>query len=78
MKEAVERNLSHDDLDKLRRGDASGLAGVGTREDQLEIARDYLRATKDASQDAVDRVNQQLAAERAQVRRGHDQGVDHG
>ena len=78
LKEAVERNLSHDDLDKLRRGDARGLAGVGTREDQLEIARDYLRATKDASQDAVDRVNQQLAAERAQVRRGHDQGVDHG
>lgn len=78
LKEAVERTLSHDDLGKLRRGDATGLAGVGTREDQLEMARDYLRATKDASQDAVDRVNQQLAAERAQVRRGHDQGVDHG
>lgn len=78
LKEAVERNLSHDDLDKLRRGDARGLAGVGTREDQLEMARDYLRATKDASQSAVERVNEQLAAERAQTRRGHDQGVDHG
>jgi len=75
LREAIERTLTRDALDRLKRGDAEVLRGVGDREDQLTMARDYLRGLDAPGTDqALQRVNEALAAERDQVRqqRGHE------
>lgn len=77
LREAVERALTRDEIERLKRGDVDGLNGVGSREEQLAMARDYLRSTNDpTAQQGLDRVNEQLAAEREQQRRerGHEGG----
>lgn len=77
LREAVERALTRDEIERLKRGDVDGLNGVGNREEQLAMARDYLRSTNDpVAQQGLDRVNEQLAAEREQQRRerGHEGG----
>lgn len=77
LREAVERALTRDGIERLKRGDVDGLNGVGSREEQLAMARDYLRSTNDpTAQQGLDRVNEQLAAEREQQRRerGHEGG----
>ena len=77
LREAVERALTRDEIERLKRGDVDGLNGVGSRDEQLAIARDYLRSTNDpTAQQGLDRVNEQLAAEREQQRRerGHEGG----
>lgn len=77
LREAVERALTRDEIERLKRGDVDGLNGVGNREEQLAMARDYLRSTNDpTAQQGLDRVNEQLAAEREQQRRerGHEGG----
>lgn len=76
---AVEERLSASELDRLKRGDVSGLAGAGTREDQLTIAREYLKA-EGHSPDALRQVTQELRQEQetAHDRRGHAEGLDHG
>lgn len=75
LREAIERALTRDELDRLKRGDAEVLRGVGDREDQLTMARDYLRGLDAPGTDqALQRVNEALAAERDHVRqqRGHE------
>ncbi|WCR01281.1 relaxase/mobilization nuclease domain-containing protein (plasmid) [Paracoccus aestuarii] len=75
LREAIERMLTRDELDRLKRGDAEVLRGVGDREDQLTMARDYLRGLDAPGSDqALQRVNEALAAERDHVRqqRGHE------
>ena len=75
LREAIERTLTRDELDRLERGDAEVLHGVGDREDQLTMARDYLRGLDAPGTDqALQRVNEALAAERDHVRqqRGHE------
>ncbi len=77
LREAVERALTRDEIERLKRGDVDGLNGVGSRDEQLAMARDYLRSTNDpTAQQGLDRVNEQLAAEREQQRRerGHEGG----
>lgn len=77
LREAVERALTRHEIERLKRGDVDGLKGVGSREEQLAMARDYLRSTNDpTAQQGLDRVNEQLAAEREQQRRerGHEGG----
>lgn len=77
LREAVERVLTRDEIEALKRGDVAGLNGIGSREDQLAMARDYLRATNEpVAQQGLDRVTDQLAALRDQARRdrGHDGG----
>jgi len=61
----------------LKNGDAAVLRGVGDREDQLTLARDYLRASSDpTAQQGIERVSDELTAERDRVRqeRGHEGG----
>lgn len=80
LREAIERTLTREELAALKDGDASALRGVGDREDQLSMARDYLRATGEPeASHAIERVTEELAAERAQAReaRGHE-GPGHG
>jgi type IV secretion system T-DNA border endonuclease VirD2 len=77
LREAVERSLSREELAALKAGDADVLRGVGDREDQLTLARDYLRASNDpAARQGIDRVSGELAAERDRLRqeRGHEGG----
>ena len=69
--------MTREELAALKNGDASVLRGVGDRQDQLTIARDYLRATNDpGAQQGIERVNDALTAERDRVRqeRGHEGG----
>lgn len=77
LREAVEKALTRDELTALKNGDASVLRGVGDRQDQLTMARDYLRASNDpTAQHGIDRVSDELTAERDRVRqeRGHEGG----
>ncbi|WP_373947265.1 relaxase/mobilization nuclease domain-containing protein [Paracoccus marcusii] len=77
LREAVEKALTREELAALKNGDASVLRGVGDRQDQLTMARDYLRASNDpTAQQGIDRVNDELSAERVRVRqeRGHEGG----
>jgi type IV secretion system T-DNA border endonuclease VirD2 len=75
--EAIERLLTREELAALKSGDAEVLRGVGDREDQLTLARDYLRASNDpTAQQGIERVSDALTAERDRVRqeRGHEGG----
>ncbi|WP_347920266.1 relaxase/mobilization nuclease domain-containing protein [Paracoccus marcusii] len=75
LREAIERLLTREELAALKSGDAEVLRGVGDREDQLTLARDYLRASNDpTAQQGIDRVSDALTAERDRVRqeRGHE------
>lgn len=77
LREAIERTLTSSELERLKRGDVDALRGVGTRDEQLTLARDYLRSTNDpTAQQGLDRVNEQLSAERQHARRerGHEGG----
>ncbi|WP_347920174.1 relaxase/mobilization nuclease domain-containing protein [Paracoccus marcusii] len=77
LREAIERLLTREELAALKSGDAEVLRGVGDREDQLTLARDYLRASNDpTAQQGIDRVSDALTAERDRVRqeRGHEGG----
>ena len=65
---AIERLLTREELAALKNGDAEVLRGVGDREDQLTLARDYLRASNDpTAQQGIDRVSDALTAERDRV-----------
>ena len=77
LREAIERLLTREELAALKSGDAEVLRGVGDREDQLTLARDYLRASNDpTAQQGIERVSDALTAERDRVRqeRGHEGG----
>ena len=77
LREAIERLLTREELAALKNGDAAVLRGVGDREDQLTLARDYLRASNDpTAQQGIERVSDALTAERDRVRqeRGHEGG----
>ena len=77
LREAVEKALTRDELTALKNGDASVLRGVGDRQDQLTLARDYLRASDDlAARQGLSRVNDELSEERVRVlqERGHQGG----
>ena len=77
LREAIERSLTREELAALKNGDAAVLRGVGDREDQLTLARDYLRASSDpTAQQGIERVSDDLTAERDRVRqeRGHEGG----
>lgn len=77
LREAIERSLTREELAALKNGDAEVLRGVGDRQDQLTLARDYLRASNDpTAQQGIDRVTDELTAERDRVRqeRGHEGG----
>lgn len=77
LREAIERTLTRDELDRLTRGDVDVLRGVGDRDDQLTMARDYLRAASDpAARQGLERVREQLSEERERQRqeRGHEGG----
>lgn len=75
---AVEDRLTPDELARLRRGDVTVLEGVGTREDQLSVAREYLKADGH-SPEALRQVTRELHQEREVAHResGHDEGLDH-
>lgn len=75
---AVEDRLTPDELARLRRGDVTVLEGVGTREDQLSVAREYLKADGH-SPEALRQVTRDLHQEREVAHResGHDEGLDH-
>lgn len=78
LREAIERTLTPNELERLKRGEADVLEGVGNRQDQLTMARDYLRTSNEpSSKQALDRVNEELSAEREYHRRqrGHDGGA---
>lgn len=75
--EAIERSLTREELAALKNGNAAVLRGVGDRQDQLTMARDYLRASNDpTAQQGIERVSAELTAERDRVRqeRGHEKG----
>lgn len=77
LREAIERSLTRDELERLKRGDVETLRGLRDREDQLTMARDYLRAINDpAVRQGLERVNDALSEERERQRqeRGHDGG----
>ncbi|MBM3603280.1 MAG: hypothetical protein FJX25_00660 [Alphaproteobacteria bacterium] len=77
LREAIERALTREELAALKNGDAEVLRGVGDRQDQLTLARDYLRVSDDpTAQHGIDRVSDELTAERDRVRqeRGHEGG----
>ncbi|MBM3606308.1 MAG: hypothetical protein FJX25_16765 [Alphaproteobacteria bacterium] len=77
LRDAIERSLTRDELEQLKRGDVEALRGVGDREDQLTMVRDYLRATKDPTvKQGLDRVTEELGVERQRQRqeRGHEGG----
>ena len=75
---AVEDRLTPDEIARLRRGDISVLEGAGNREEQLTIAREYLKA-ESHSPEALRQVTRELHQEReiAHSQRGHDDGIDH-
>lgn len=77
LREAIERTLTSDELDRLKRGDVEVLRGIGDRDDQLTMARDYLRMSNDlAARHGLERVSEQLSDERERQRqeRGHEGG----
>ena len=77
LREAIEKTLSSDELERLKKGDVDVLRGVGDRDDQLTMARDYLRAANDPeARHGLERVSEQLSEERERQRqeRGHEGG----
>ena len=77
LREAIEKTLSRDELERLKKGDVDVLRGVGDRDDQLTMARDYLRAVNDPeARHGHERVSEQLSEERERQRqeRGHEGG----
>lgn len=77
LREAIEKTLSRDELERLKKGDVDVLRGVGDRDDQLTMARDYLRAVNDPeARHGLERVSEQLSEERERQRqeRGHEGG----
>lgn len=75
---AVEERLTPSEIARLRRGDVAVLEGVGSREDQLSVAREYLKADGH-SPEALRQVTRELheVREIAHSQDGHDEGVDH-
>ena len=75
---AVEERLTPDEIARLRRGDVAVLEGVGSRDDQLSVAREYLKA-EGHSPEALRQVTRELheAREIAHAQRGHEEGIDH-
>ncbi|MDQ1902520.1 relaxase/mobilization nuclease domain-containing protein [Paracoccus sp. WLY502] len=77
LREAIEKTLSSDELERLKKGDVDVLRGVGDRDDQLTMARDYLRAANDPeARHGLERISEQLSEERERQRqeRGHEGG----
>lgn len=77
LREAIERTLSRDELDRLKHGDVDVLRGIGDRDDQLTMARDYLRTSNDPeARHGLERVSEELSEERERQRqeRGHEGG----
>ena len=75
-REAVEERLTPDEIARLKQGDITGLEGVGSREDQLSVAREYLKAegnSAPALREVTDAWFDERAANQAQ-----DRGIDHG
>ncbi|TVR44620.1 MAG: hypothetical protein EA386_13850, partial [Rhodobacteraceae bacterium] len=72
---AVEERLTPDEIARLKQGDISGLEGVGSREDQLSVAREYLKAEGN-SQPALKQVTEDWFDERA-ANAAQDRGVGH-
>ncbi|MCC5959466.1 MAG: hypothetical protein JJU08_09005, partial [Rhodobacteraceae bacterium] len=75
-REAVEERLTPDEIARLKQGDISGLDGVGSREDQLSVAREYLKADGQ-SPEALKQVSAEYFAER-RANQEQDRGIDHG
>jgi len=74
-REAVEERLTPDEIARLKQGDISGLDGVGSREDQLSVAREYLKAEGN-SQPALKQVTEDWFDERA-ANAAQDRGIGH-
>ncbi|MDD7973994.1 LPD7 domain-containing protein, partial [Roseinatronobacter alkalisoli] len=74
-REAVEERLTPDEIARLKQGDISGLDGVGSREDQLSVAREYLKAEGN-SQPALKQVTEEWFDERA-ASAAQDRGLEH-
>jgi len=72
---AVEERLTPDEIARLKQGDISGLEGVGSREDQLSVAREYLKAEGN-SQPALKQVTEDWFNERA-ANAAQDRGIGH-
>jgi len=72
---AVEERLTPDEIARLKQGDISGLEGVGSREDQLSVAREYLKAEGN-SQPALKQVTEDWFDERA-ANAAQDRGIGH-
>jgi hypothetical protein len=72
---AVEELLTPDEIARLKQGDISGLDGVGSREDQLSVAREYLKAEGN-SQPALKQVTEEWFDERA-ANAAQDRGIGH-
>ncbi|MDO5643857.1 MAG: hypothetical protein Q4G26_15905, partial [Paracoccus sp. (in: a-proteobacteria)] len=79
FKAAVEERLTPEELAKLKRGDVSVLDGVGDRETQLTIAKNYLKAEGN-SREAYRAVSDELINTRAAARQKarQERGVEHG
>ncbi len=74
-REAVEERLTPDEIARLKQGDISGLEGVGSREDQLSIAREYLKAEGNSPQ-ALRQVSEEWFDERA-ANAAQERGIEH-
>ncbi|MDD7973974.1 LPD7 domain-containing protein, partial [Roseinatronobacter alkalisoli] len=74
-REAVEERLTPDEIARLKQGDISGLDGVGSREDQLSVAREYLKAEGNSPQ-ALRQVSEEWFDERA-ANAAQERGLEH-
>jgi len=74
-REAVEERLTPDEIARLKQGDISGLEGVGSREDQLSVAREYLKAEGNSPQ-ALRQVSEEWFDERA-TNAAQERGIEH-
>jgi len=74
-REAVEERLTPDEIARLKQGDISGLEGVGAREDQLSVAREYLKAEGNSPQ-ALRQVSDEWFDERA-ANAAQERGLEH-
>ncbi|WP_071796426.1 LPD7 domain-containing protein [Natronohydrobacter thiooxidans] len=74
-REAVEERLTPDEIARLKQGDISGLEGVGSREDQLSVAREYLKAEGNSPQ-ALRQVSEEWFDERA-ANAAQERGLEH-
>ena len=74
-REAVEERLTPDEIARLKQGDISGLEGIGSREDQLSVAREYLKAEGNSPQ-ALRQVSEEWFDERA-ANAAQERGLEH-